>query len=790
MRNDMTTVDLNSLRAHKARLAHRIGVMGYRLLLIGAASFVAIGSILFLGNAHQAYAAGGLALLCYMLAVWYNRDLAALPPTGPSLQDHLSGEVFARLKTSQSLSPQHVWHALSQNWQVAFLLNHFAMSGTWVENLLSSDEAAMPPIWVKAQELAQASKSELIEPGFVAAALMLTSPQVVQLFTQSKLGAADIKELTAWLGRILESMRREKPYFGGVGRDWTNGFTPQLSHFGQNISLGIEQRGLHFGWLTTSPGVQAMENAFSQGATAIALVGDSGVGKTSHVYALAQVLLQSNRDRKLAYNQIIALNSSLIISSARHPGELEQIVLGLLQESVHAGHIVLFFDDAQLFFGSGPGAFDVSQILLPIVQNHSVRVIFAMTPNDYQGLKAKNSAFAGQLSPVILSEPPESAVMRVLEDTALGMEYQQDLVVTYDALREAYRLSGRYDQETAYPGKAIRLLEQALPHANQHFVTANSVQQAVEQTRGVKVGSAAPAEADKLLHLEDEIHQRMINQTRAVSVVASALRRARAGVANPKRPIGSFLFLGPTGVGKTELAKAIAATYFGAESNMVRLDMSEYQQSDDVKRLLSNGAGETSSLILAVRQQPFTVVLLDEIEKAHPNILNLLLQLLDEGELTDENGRAASFKDCIIIATSNAGAQAIRDHIAKGEKLEAFEGQFTDELISSGQFKPELLNRFDEIVLFRPLEPSELAQVVQLMLDDVNKTLANQNISVELTEAAVEKIVTGGYDARLGARPMRRMLQRSVEDGIAARILRGDTKPGDHVVMDVQDLAA
>jgi ATP-dependent Clp protease ATP-binding subunit ClpC len=280
----------------------------------------------------------------------------------------------------------------------------------------------------------------------------------------------------------------------------------------------------------------------------------------------------------------------------------------------------------------------------------------------------------------------------------------------------------------------------------------------------------------------------MINQTRAVKVVASALRRARAGVSSPNRPIGSFLFLGPTGVGKTELAKSIAATYFHDEANMVRLDMSEYQQPDDVRRLLSNGQESNDSLIMAIRRQPFTVVLLDEIEKAHPNILNLLLQMLDEGSLTDTEGRAASFKDCIIICTSNAGADTIRQRIEKGEELESFEKEFTDQLINSGQFKPELLNRFDEIVLFRPLKPEELAQVVQLMVKGINKTLAAQNITVDLTDAAIGKIVEVGNDPRLGARPMRRTLQRAVEDGIANRLLAGQTQAGDHITLDAGDL--
>lgn len=786
------TLDLGSLRARKARLAHRIGGTGYKLLL----GLMAVGGVLgiacfALHLSHLAYLAISLALICLMLAIWYHQDLAVLPADGPQLTGRLSGDILSRLALGQVLTPQSLWKALQDHWQVLFITNHFLIGSATVERCLSNQQNDLLQVWSTAGRLADETNCPLIEPGHIAGALLLASADFRQLLTSLKLSDGDIDVLVHWLGRTLEVIRADKPYFGGVGRDWANGFTPRLNQFGHNISLSIERYGGHFGWLTTSPGVTAIKNAFSQGASTVALIGETGVGKTSHIYALAQLLLEEKNDRNLEHRQIVELTPSAILASASRPGELEQIVMALLQETAHAGHIILFLDDAQLFFQSGPGSFDVTRILLPVVQSRAVQLVLAMTPHDYQQLRSTNAAFANLLTPVMLAEPPEQDVMRILEDAAIGFENRHKVLVSYEALREAYRLSGRYEQDMAYPGKAIQLLEQALSSGEKGgIVTALSVQQAIEQSHGVKVGSAAPAEADALLHLEDKIHERMINQTRAVSVVASALRRARAGVANPRRPIGSFLFLGPTGVGKTELAKAIAATYFKSESSMIRLDMSEYQQAEDVTRLLSNGQNDSHSLIMAVRQAPFSVVLLDEIEKAHPNILNLLLQLLDEGQLTDSGGRAVSFKDCIIIATSNAGAGSIRQHIEHGETLESFESQFVGELINSNQFKPELLNRFDEIVLFRPLNAAELGQVVGLMMNDINRTLASQNISVTLTPAAISKIVETGYDARLGARPMRRALQRAVEDGIANRILRGETRPGDHVVLDVQDLTS
>jgi ATP-dependent Clp protease ATP-binding subunit ClpA len=329
-----------------------------------------------------------------------------------------------------------------------------------------------------------------------------------------------------------------------------------------------------------------------------------------------------------------------------------------------------------------------------------------------------------------------------------------------------------------------------MPYAQNGLLTAENVQLAIERTKGVKVSAAQAPEAEMLLHLEDRIHERMINQKRAVNVVASALRRGRAGVSNPKRPVGSFLFLGPTGVGKTELARSLAAVYYGDEHNMIRLDMSEYQQPEDVKRLLAAGGTNDKSLLLAIREQPFSVVLLDEIEKAHPNILNLLLQMLDEGQLTDQQGRPASFRSSIIIATSNAGAPDIAARVKSGGTLDDFERPLIDKLISGGQFKPELVNRFDEVVLFRPLNEEELAQVANVMLNEVNRTLATQQIKVQLTPEALKQIVHQGYDPEFGARPMRRIIQKTVENAIAVKILRGEAGPGSTIILDVNDLAA
>ena len=373
----------------------------------------------------------------------------------------------------------------------------------------------------------------------------------------------------------------------------------------------------------------------------------------------------------------------------------------------------------------------------------------------------------------------ESDTMKVLEDHIPSVEYKRKVTYMYQALKEAYSLSQRYIYDLAMPGQAVRLMEQAAEYADNGLVTSRSVQLAVERATGIKAGTADDAaEKETLLNLEELLHQRMIGQERAIQVVSDALRRARSGVRNQGRPVGTFLFLGPTGVGKTELAKSLAEVYFGGEDTMIRLDMNEFVSADDVQRLIADGADDPGSLTAQVMKRPFSVVLLDEIEKAHSSVLTTLLQLLDEGVLRDVRGREISFRDCVVIATSNAGADRIQEYITRGYELAQFEEEFINELIGSHVFHPEFLNRFDEMVVFGPLSKDQLLKVVDLMLVGVNKNLAQQKITVSVADAAKEYLVEAGYDPRLGARPMRRVVQRAVENTVAKLLLSNEATPG------------
>ncbi len=776
------TFNARSARAREARLARRIGRLGYRLLIGLGLGLGALGVWLMFTQNRLAWAAFGIVLLIFEFLTWYHWQLAPLPPgSGEALDQKLASSILGELKWPVSV--QSLWTILLKNWQTRFLLVRLSLHPDWVNSALQ-DQTVPEQVWQTASELAQGG---LIESGHLAAAIITTTPELKPLLARLKLQNQDVAQVAAWANLARQMDVHTRSYFGGLARDWSSGYTPLLDSLGTNLSHHVEAGQYFYLREAHAETLDLIVKNLDQGHNAVALVGAPGSGKTTMVWRLAKYLLEGHGGHDLAYHQVVSLDAAVIAANVTRAGELESLFLQVLSEAARAGNVVLFFDNAHLFFGSGAGAVDLSKVLLPVLQKGAVRLIMDFEADSWQRLKATNSALVGLFNVITLAPTDPAQTMAVLQEQVLMMDGRNRASTTLGALKEAYRLAERYMTDEVFPGRGIKLIEAAHSFIQDGLVTEQSVQQAVEQSTGVKAASAKAPEAAQLLKLEELIHQRMINQSRAVGVVADALRRSRAGVASPKRPIGSFLFLGPTGVGKTELAKSIAAVYFGSAQNMVRLDMSEYQQSSDLDRLL-DGSGQAGSLAVRVREQPFTVVLLDEVEKAHPNILNLLLQVLDEGQLTDSLNRAISFKDCIIIATSNAGADEIRKRLEQGQKLEDFEKQFTDDLINSHQFRPELLNRFDAVVLFRPLTPEELKQVVGLQLAEVNQTLADQNVKVMLTEAAAAALAQHGYDPRLGARPLRRLIQRSVEDFVAKRILAGQTKPGDTLTLDAPDL--
>lgn len=790
----MAKLNYHSVRAKKARLGRQLsgGVRAGAAALTVTLFLFGVG-LLVMGSAIG-WVLIGLGAFPSMLLLWYRYDLMSVAVGGGSdLDQILDGVVLGAIPAQPS--PRQIAEAAMRTQSGRFMTVRLGLSARFVIESSSETHTESQMVWDHADRLRQAAGDAEIGGNALIAALCHTQPALRAILPQLQLGLDDLEKASQWYSRIAALIEEQSAFkkTGGVARDWAFGYANLLEQFGYSVSDQVARGGLlHVRLDSHGVVLEQLRAVFgANGRRNVSLIGPLGAGKTTIVHAFAESLLEGGRakHKELAYNKILGLNASAIISAAQNRSELEGLVNHLFVEAYRAKNIILFLDDAQLFFEDGNGSVDLSSILLPVLDGGNLKLIVAMDEQAYLRISQRNPAVAGVMNRVTVPPATEDETLLVLQDQAIQVESRQNVTCMYQALREAYRLSERYMRDVAQPGKAMRLLEQAARFPENGFVTPNSVAASIEQSTGVKVGRAeGEVERGQLLQLEDMIHERMVNQTRAVSVVSDALRRARAGVRNEKKPIGTFLFLGPTGVGKTELAKALAAVYFGGEDRLVRLDLNEFVRPEDVSRLIADGSQDPHSLTASISKQPFSVVLLDEVEKAHPQVLTTLLQMLDEGILRDIQNREISFREAIIIATSNAGADKIRDLVTQGKQLADFEGQLVDELIDAQQFRPEFLNRFDEIVVFGPLNKPELMQVVSRMIDGVNTTLAPQKISVQLDELAIAKLADIGYDPRLGARPMRRMVQRSVENLVAKRLLSGEVAAGQTIMITEADI--
>ena len=792
---ESVTFDYGSSRAAKARIGHTLsGVWQWLLPLIGMLFLAAGGGLLVIGQA-MGWAVLGLAAIPMLFSQWYKYELKDLAPAKRPLgvDGVLAADVLGRLPKNPS--PYDIATAVGQVQGGLFFAVRFGIGTQFLQEIAAKEPEKTVAIWQEATSIKSNLGMPYITAGILVVALIRAFPNYEGLLAHLHLDDDDLINGVKWQEHIQNLVKQHsKPKrTGGIARDWSFGYIPLLTRFGQNVSEQIARGGLLSADLEAhTEALEQLIGTFGNGGRQNAvLVGPAGVGKTTIVHAFAERLLDASSPipETLKFRQVFILDSSALLAAASGRGELENLIMQVLGEAYSAKNIIICLDNAQLFFEEGIGSVDLTNVLLPILEAGNLRMILTMDEQRFLQIGQRNSSLVNALNRISIGAATKEETIAAMQDQLIMTEFRQKVTYTYQALEEAYRLSERYVHDLAMPGRSIKMMESAAGYAENGLVTMNSVQKAIEQTLDIKVGVANDEdELEKLLNMENLIHQRMINQTRAVNVVSDALRRARAGVRNQNRPIGTFLFLGPTGVGKTELAKALADVYFGGENRMIRLDLNEYVRSEDVARLIADGADDPTSLTAQAMKQPFSVVLLDEIEKAHPNVLTTLLQLLDEGILRDIKNREVSFRDAIVIATSNAGADRIREYIERGYQLEQFEKQFTDELISSNQFRPEFLNRFDEIVVFRPLAKEELVQVIDLILAGINKTLSLQKISVQVADDAKLFLVDKGYDPRLGARPMRRVVQRAVENTVAKQMLSGAVAPGSVITISLEQV--
>ena len=535
------------------------------------------------------------------------------------------------------------------------------------------------------------------------------------------------------------------------------------------------------------------------------LVGEPGVGKTAVAEALARRVARGEVPDTLKNRRIVTLDLASMLAGTKYRGDFEDRVKCIIKEVQRAGDVIVFIDELHTIVGAGSaeGAIDAANILKPALGRGEIQVIGATTPEEYRKHIEKDAALERRFQPVNVPEPDGECCERMLLALRGSLEAHHGLRITDEAVSAAIRLSTRYICDRYLPDKAIDLLDEAASRVRvegspaRTQVEASDVAEVVSAWTGVPASAITEPESERLLRLEEALHRRVVGQDEAVSAVARAIRRGRVGLADPRRPLGSFLFLGPTGVGKTELCRALAEAVYGDEEALIRLDMSEYMEKHAVSKLIGSppgyvGYGEGGQLTERVRRRPWSVVLFDEIEKAHEDVYNLLLQIMEDGRLTDSEGRRADFRSTIVVMTSNVGAKAITENrpaLGFSGAARDGDGAVREAVMAELRqtFRPEFLNRVDDAIVFRRLTPADVRRIARGLTDAVRERMRALGVQLEVTDAALDLLAERGFDPTYGARPLRRCICTQLEDPAAEALLSGRTGPGDRLIADAKD---
>ncbi|MBV9142224.1 MAG: ATP-dependent Clp protease ATP-binding subunit [Pseudonocardiales bacterium] len=634
--------------------------------------------------------------------------------------------------------------------------------------------------------------------------------------------------------------------FGGMSRSSTS--TPRLDRYGRDLTAAARAGRLDPVIGRDDEVEQVLEVLSRRRKNNPVLIGDPGVGKTAIVEGIAQRMAQGAVPEPLRNRRLIALDLAGMVAGTKYRGEFEERLTAVIDEVTAASRtVVLFLDELHTVIGAGAGAeggaMDAASMLKPALACGDLQLVGATTVEEYRRHIERDPALERRLQPILVTEPSIADTVAILRGLRKRYEAHHQVRITDEATDAAARLADRYLTDRFLPDKAIDLIDRAsarvrsraqVPNEDTHAlqqrveqltrakdiavdaedyeraqaltraldlaivqletahaglrsppeVGAADVADVVARSTGIPVAQLTEVERHRLLHLEEQLRERVVGQDEAVGAVADAVRASRTGLKHPDRPVGSFLFLGPTGVGKTELARALAQALFGSPEQLVRIDMSEFQDKHTVSRLIGAPPGyigheEAGQLTEAVRRTPYTVLLLDEIEKAHTDVSNILLQVFDAGRLTDSRGRTVNFTNTVIIMTSNLGADVLLAATSAGRGVE----EVRESLMASvaRHFRPEFLNRLDEIVLFRGLDRPQLRTITELLLEQTRQRLHAQNITLHLDDDAIDWLAGRGYQPEFGARPLRRVIGRDVERTLSRMLLAGDLQPGQDV---------
>ncbi|MEF8847043.1 MAG: AAA family ATPase [Candidatus Paceibacterota bacterium] len=652
-------------------------------------------------------------------------------------------------------------------------------------------------------KIAVEQEHQRIKPEDVLLALARHNSIFQEILIDNNLKVRDIKNLVWWLDHLKQKIKSSGQFWklenlrkkGGIGRNWSSGYTATLDKYSYDVV--DEVRSSNFREIIGhDKQLEITERILDRNKiNNVLLVGRPGVGRNSVIKKLAKKSYFGTSLPGVNYQRILKLDLSSLLAKLKSSEEVESTINNIFQEVAQAGNVILVIEDFHNYIGQEGqlAKVDISGLLSKYLNLPQFQIIGVCSYSGLHKNIEKNQSLLEMFNKVEVPELPEQETIRLLQRFALSLEGKYDRIITYPALRDIVKLSAKYLPEAPFPKKALDLLDEVVVYSarqsDRRAVLSKDVAKVISDKTDIPVGKMQGKEKEKLLNLEKLIHKRIVNQDLAVEEISSALRRARTQVTIKEGPIGTFLFLGPTGVGKTETSKTLASIYFGSESRMIRLDMSEFQNVEDVERLIGSSERQ-GQLTVPVRENPFSLILLDEIEKAHPNILNLFLQVLDEGYITDGVGRKVNFKNTMIIATSNAGADLIWKDVEENKELNLIKKDLLGKLFQEKVFSPEFINRFDEVVMFTPLTKENLMDIAQLLLSDLADNLKEEkDVHLIITEELKKKIVELGYDPQFGAREMQRVIQNKVENSLAEGLLQGNLERGDQVKVEPENFS-
>ena len=568
----------------------------------------------------------------------------------------------------------------------------------------------------------------------------------------------------------------------GIGLELLFGYTPTLNQFSIDLSTPLAYSHRLIGREAV---VKRMDRVLTGGASVV-LIGPPGVGKKTVVLEFAHRAAQGLLGSKMAFRRVLEFDYNFLLSEATDLNLKKAKLAQVFAEAASAGNIIIMLRDIQRLTHPDVEGYDFTDVFEEYLEKRELKIIAVATPTDYERFIAPNMRLRKFLEKVEVMPPTKSEAMEILVDAAQRWEGMRGLVITVPALRKILEESDRYITETPFPEKAIELLDALVMYREQAggggAVTVEDAKAVLAEKTGISFARLTKQEKKVLVKLEEVIHERLVDQDSAVDLVAKALRARVVGVVEEKRPLGSFLFMGPTGVGKTETAKVLARVYYGSEEEILRFDMAEYSGREGFERLV--GSVEKNlpgALTSAIKNRPASLLLLDEIEKATPEIYNLFLTLLDEGSMTDAFGKKIICRHLFVIGTSNAGAEYIRQLISKGIRGDQLQKLAVEHVLQKRIFSPEFLNRFDGVVVYEPLKTTDLAKIARLLLTEMAENLKKRGIYLQVTQEAAQKLSEDGYKPEFGARPMRRIIDLILGDMIGKAVLTGEIKEGDRI---------